>query len=181
MCAGSGWSWHFDQDKKHGRLQIKSIGAVKAGGKARVLGKVKTSQISCKNAQWYLSLTTDNGNGDARGPTHKGLCPRLGVESLVSVIEPGGRQTAIDNPRLYRRSAGQTVKLQQSLSNKKQGSNRYRKARRNLTKAKARLQRQRTDRQHKLSARLAKDYALIATEELNIKKMTKSAKGTCCP
>ena len=34
MCAGSGWSWHFGQDKKHGRLQFKSIGAVNVRGRA---------------------------------------------------------------------------------------------------------------------------------------------------
>ena len=178
MCGGSGWSWHFGEDKKHGRLQIKGIGGVKARGKARILGKAKTSQISFKNGQWYLSLTVET-EAVAREDRPTKVCALdWGVETLVSVIEPGGRQTTVDNPRFYRRSAEQIVKLQQSLSNKKRGSNRYRKAHRNLAKARARLQRQRTDRQHKLSARLAKDYALIATEELNIKKMTKSAKGT---
>ena len=147
-------------------------------GEERVLGKVKTSQISFKNAQWYLSLTVETEVMTREDRPSKACALDWGVETLVSVIEPGGRQTTVDNPRFYRRSAEQIVKLQQSLSNKKRGSNRYRKAHRNLAKARARLQRQRTDRQHKLSARLAKDYALIATEELNIKKMTKSAKGT---
>ena len=46
MCAGSGWSFHFgEKDNKHGTLFIRGIGHIKARGKARTMGVVKTSQV----------------------------------------------------------------------------------------------------------------------------------------
>lgn len=178
MCGGSGWSWQFGDEGRHGNLALKGIGAIKARGKARVLGKAKTSQVCFKNGSWYLSLTVEAELVARPDRPTKACALDWGVETLASVIEQDGTQREIANPRLYRRAVEQMTEKQQKLSNKTRGSNRYRKARHNLAKAKARLRRQRTDYQHKLSAQLAKDYALIATETLSIKNMTRSAKGT---
>ncbi len=59
MCGGSGWAFIPEANGKHGRLSINGIGRIKARGKARTLGKVKTSQVIHKHGQWFLSVTVE--------------------------------------------------------------------------------------------------------------------------
>ena len=68
--------------------------------------------------------------------------------------------------------------MEQAVSNKKKGSNRWKKACKKVSNAKTRLARQRQDSHHKIASDIASQYALISTEKLTIKNMTGSAKGT---
>src|SRR5699024_142672 len=44
---------------KHGRLFIKGVGHIKARGKCRIQGRIKTSQVQHKHGTWWLSLTIE--------------------------------------------------------------------------------------------------------------------------
>jgi putative transposase len=64
------------------------------------------------------------------------------------------------------------------LSRCKKGSNRRRKVRDRLALLQRRIANARSSYLHQVSARLAKTYAFIAVEKLQIKNMTGSARGT---
>jgi len=61
-----------------------------------------------------------------------------------------------------------------SLSRKQHGSNNYEKQRRRVAKYHADLRRKRRDFLHKLSAYYAREYDLVAVEDLNVKEMMES-------
>jgi putative transposase len=63
---------------------------------------------------------------------------------------------------------------QRSLSQKKHGSNNYEKQRRRVAECHADLRRKRRDFLHKLSAYYAREYDLVAVEDLNVKGMMES-------
>ncbi len=63
---------------------------------------------------------------------------------------------------------------QRAVSHKKKGSNRRRKAIRELAKLHEHIANQRKDNAHKVSRKLANQYGLIAFENLNIKGMVKN-------
>jgi len=94
------------------------------------------------------------------------------------LTEEDGTYRQVDNPRYYQTAKKELVELSQSISSKKRGSNRWRKACKNLSNAHSKIARKRDCDYHQLSHDIAKEYALVATEELTIKNMTKSAKGT---
>ncbi|WP_254824878.1 RNA-guided endonuclease InsQ/TnpB family protein [Haloglomus halophilum] len=63
---------------------------------------------------------------------------------------------------------------QRTLSRKEQGSNNYEKQRRRVAECHADLRRKRRDFLHKLSAYYAREYDLVAVEDLNVKGIMES-------
>jgi len=82
----------------------------------------------------------------------------------------------IDNPRYYRTSEDKLKSLQQELSRKKKGSNRYRKCVARLKAEHKHIANQRKDFQHKESKKLIDRYQVIALENLNPAHMSKRPK-----
>ena len=66
----------------------------------------------------------------------------------------------------------------QQLSRKKKGSNNRAKAKVKLAKINLKIANKRRDFLHKLSLQYAENQGIVAVEDLKIKNMTKSAKGT---
>jgi putative transposase len=177
MCGGSGWTFAPEASGKHGRLTINGVGRIKARGKARTLGKVKTSQVIHNHGQWFLSVTIEcEPERACKGQKACGY--DWGVEYLGTVTHENGEHYAIENPRYYRDSKESLLPLQQAVSRKNRGSNRWKRACKALTQARAKVSRQRHHDHHQLSHDLAKEYTLFATEKLTIRNMTRTAKGT---
>lgn len=82
------------------------------------------------------------------------------------------------NPHWYQHSKDKITVLQQAVSRKKRGSHRRKQAVRRLAKARAYQARKRLDFLHQKTCQLARENALVAMEDLAIKNMTRSAKGT---
>lgn len=102
-----------------------------------------------------------------------------GVEAFLSGITHSGESFEIANPRWWQQAKDEIIALQQAVSRKtNKRSNRRKKAVRRLANARAKWARKRMDWAHQQSAQLAKRFALVATEELSVKNMTRSAKGT---
>jgi len=129
---------------------------------------------------WELSLLVaiPLGNAEAWLPMEANEKPDIGIdvgiESFLTTSE--GEHFAPLNPG--RGCAGEKRSLQRSLSRKKKGSVRGRRARKRLAKHAAHEALARKDHAHKVSAMLVKRFRCIAVEDLTLKNMTRSAKGS---
>ena len=102
-----------------------------------------------------------------------------GVQTFLSDVTHTGEVENITNPRWWRQARDEIVALQQAVSRKgSKRSNRRTKAVHRLAAARARVARRRMDWAHQQTAALAGKYALVATEELTLGNMTRSASGT---
>lgn len=162
---------------RHGRLFLRGIGHIKARGQCRIQGRIKTSQIQHKHGHWWISLTVE---GDAQRPnTATRACAMdWGIAHLLTVVEENGQFEQVANPRYYRTGKAKQEQFHQAISRKKRGSNRWKRACKQLSTFKRKQASQRKDAQHKLSATIAATYTLVAMESLQIKNMSRSAKGT---
>lgn len=79
--------------------------------------------------------------------------------------------TKFDNPRFFVNNQRRLKLLQQSLSRKIKGSKNYLKARTKLAKFYEHIANCRKDYLHKISTQLVKEYDIICTETLQVKKM----------
>jgi putative transposase len=109
-------------------------------------------------------------------------------------VHPGTRVEALDhgvavftvtasgaliNPRLaLGRFDKRLTRLQRKLARQKKFSNNWRKTKKALNALHHRIARARRDFLHKLSTALSKHHALIVVEDLRLKNMTASARGT---
>lgn len=84
----------------------------------------------------------------------------------------------IGNPRFMRNEMPRIADLQRQQARKKRGSIRYRRLGALVTKVHERIGNLRLDFLHKETTRMVKACAVLATEELRIQNMSRSAKGT---
>lgn len=175
---GDGWSFVPGQDWKHGRLRIGGVGHIRCRGKARQGGRICASDLLYRNGQWWLSLTVEPEVIVRERTGHAAIGIDWGVEHLLTIASEDGQYRHVENPRWHRQAADEIARLQQAVSRKKRGSNRRKRAIQKLASARSKQARQRLEHQHQLSARLARENALIVMEELTVGNMTRSAKGT---
>lgn len=176
---GDGWRFTHEDGWRHGSLRLSGVGQIRARGQARQGGDIRASDILHRDGRWYLSLTVAVALPKRARHADGALAYDWGVETFLSGLTHTNETIQIDNPRWWQQEKDQTIRLQQAVSRKRnRRSNRRKKSVRRLAAARAKVARKRLDWAHQKTAVLAGKYALVATEELTLKNMTRSAAGT---
>lgn len=100
-----------------------------------------------------------------------------GVATLATTFD-GEAMEEIANPRFGAAQAAALARAQRKLARRKKRSRQYEKARRHLRALQHRLAARRRAHLHQVSARLVRDYGMIAVEDLSLRGLTASARGT---
>ncbi|MCY9665850.1 transposase [Paenibacillus alginolyticus] len=151
------------------QLLLSKIGDVRIRLHRQPQGRIKTCTIIVKNDNYYACFSCEVES--QRLPvSEKQIGIDLGVSQLA-VTSDGDR---IESPKFLRKSEDKLKRKQRAVSKKKHGSNRRRKAVRELAKLHEKVANQRRDYAHKESRKLVNEYGLIAFEDLNIQRMVKN-------
>ncbi len=145
------------------RLTLSKIGKVKIKLSRQIQGKVKTCQIKRELNKWFVIFTVETAI-EPLPKTGESVGLDMGVSAFVTLSDG----TQIDNFKYYESTQKKLRVAQRSISRKKKGSNRRRKAVLKLRKIHQKIKNQRNDFQHKVSTYLVKTYDLIAIEKLSI-------------
>lgn len=146
------------------------LGRLQAGS-ARIL----SATISQEAERWLVSFTCEverelpAGNGH-----HDTVAVDLGVLRLATLSSG----ETIAGPRSLRRAQKRLRRLQRALSRRTRGSARRGRARRSLARAHRRVANLRSDCLHKLTTRLAKSHGSVVVEDLCVRGMMRSARGS---
>lgn len=133
--------------------------------------KVLRMTVSCRAGRWYAALTVERADNPTPEPPKGGSVGiDLGVKELATLSDG----TVIRNPHALKSNLTRLRKAQRSLSRKRKGSNRRRKARVNVTRLHARVANLRRDLLDKTTTMLAHTYADIGIEDLNVADMVKN-------
>ena len=158
-----------------GALRIKGLPVMpfKANRNLPPIGNLAELRV-CRTArrlEAHLVFASDVDLPAAPNPPERPVGLNMGVHFQVGVSDgtliPGRRE-----------DLRRTKRLQRRVSRAKKGSNGRRRKVRALSKERQRQADQRKGAAHELSARLVKDYDFIAVEDLSIKQMTRSGRGT---
>lgn len=175
-----GWKFH-KQGIRGGTFRIgsgKDAMTIRARGQHRFGEDVKFNDLTImhKNGEWFASVTLKvpeaNCARDRKDNQYKGV--DFGTINWAT-FEDGEN---IENPRWLRNESPQLAKLQRSRDKKSKGSIRYKRLSKKINRLHERVSNLRKDFLHKETTKLVAKCQLIATEELDIKEMTKSAKNT---
>jgi putative transposase len=176
---GDGWRFTPGADWRHGTLRLSGIGHLRARGQARQSGDIRASDVLHRDGKWFLSLTLDIGTPQRERTGDAAMAFDWGVETFLTGVDHAGESLRLDNPRWWQAEKVRITELQQAVSRKKnKRSNRRRKAVQRLASARGKTARRRLDWAHKEATKLASRFALVATEELRIANMTRSAAAT---
>ena len=152
-------------------LRLPKIGRVHCMENAskRVDGaKVLRMSVSRHAGRWMASLTVERKDGPMPTPLKGGSVGiDLGVKQLATLSDG----TIIRNPRALDSNLRRLRREQKNLSRKRKGSNRRREARTRVARLHARVADLRRDLLDKTTTMLARAYADISIEDLNVAGM----------
>ena len=136
----------------------------------KVKGIIKSMTISLTpSGKYYVSILSKE-NYETIDKTDKVVGIDLGLKDFV--ITSDGKK--YKNHRYLKQYEKELATAQRHLSRKQHGSNSYEKQRRKVARIYEKISNCRTDRQHKVSLDLVRNYDIICLEDLNIKGMVKN-------
>lgn len=151
------------------KLKLSKIGDVKIKLHRPVEGKIKTCTIIQKNGKYYACLSAEVMRQQLP------LCAeQIGVDLGLRHLAITSEGETFDSPKYLRKSEKRLKQMQRSVSRKKRGSKRRKKAVHLLALLHEHVANQRKDYAHKVSRDLVDRFGLIVFENLNMLGMVKN-------
>lgn len=154
------------------RIQVSKVGRIRARIHRPVEGAVKTLTVKRRAGRWFALYICDVD------PKPLPFSPQaVGVDVGLSAFATLSDGTVIENPRYYAKAEARLRIAQRRVSRRKKGSRRRRKAVQLLQSVYARMNNQRADFHHNLSASLVRNNGLIAVEDLSLSGLRRGNAG----
>jgi putative transposase len=140
-------------------------------GRARIL----TASISREADRWFCSFTCEVNRTHSACNGHDDV---IGVDLGLLRLATMSNGEIVEGPRALQRSRHRLRRLARTVSRRLKGSARRRRAISKVARAHRRVANLRRDHLHKLTTELAKNHGQVVIEDLNVRGMMSSAKGT---
>jgi putative transposase len=161
-------------NRNHGEVLVPKAGWVRFRWSRPVCGDAKSFRVTRDRAgRWHVAFAVipDPVDGPGTGET-------VGIDRGVKVSAALSTGELLTVPALTAREASRLRRLQRRLARARRGSNRRGKVKTAIARLKAREAGRRKDWAEKVSTGIARRFDVIRVEDLSIKGMTRSAKGT---
>jgi putative transposase len=167
-------SHHVERlNRRFGRVWVPKVGWVRFPQSRPVPDGVKSYRVTRDRAgRWHIAFA--HIPDPITGP---GDCSVVGIDRGVIVATALSTGELLNVPGLTRGESKRLKALQQRLARRKRGSHRREKTKRAIAKLKARERDRRKDWVEKTTTDLARRFDVIRVEDLDIRKMTRSARG----
>lgn len=155
------------------RVKLPKVGWVRFRKHREMQGKIKMVSVVREGPEWYVSFACEG----CFALPNKGIEP-VGLDlGVASSITPSiGRP--INFPVATKGEQNRLKRLARQAARRKKGSKRQQRSYARIAKTRRHIARRRVDAAHKASRTFATTHQVIVIEDLNLKGMTKSAKGT---
>jgi putative transposase len=166
--------------RRWGEVRLPKFGPVRFRWTRPLGGTIRSATVSRSGGRWYISFCIEDGVTEA-APNGK---PPVGVDRGVAVTVATSDGELCDQEFVTRGEAVRLKRLQQRLSRslrvhgRSRRSGRREAVRAELARLNARIRDRRADFAARTAVRLVRDHGTVVVEDLRIKNMTASAKGT---
>jgi putative transposase len=169
----------FQVNQNDRRIKLPKLGSVSyRNGKGRhalrLPAKLKSVTVSREGKHWFASVLAEVEREDPKAVQGPAIGVDLGVAQAITTST--GEVLAVLG--MTKAEEHKKARLQRSLARKQKGSKNRSKARKQLAGFHARIARRRRDAIHKATTYLSKNHGRVVVEDLRVKGMTASAKGT---
>lgn len=154
----------------NGNLQLSKLGQLPIHLHRPLDGAIKQLIIKRQGTRWYAIFCVERQVYPA--PINRDLAVGIDVGLDKYAVLSDGK--SFDNPRFLRQTERKLKRAQKKLSLQKRDSANYKKQVIKIRRLHEKVANQRRDTLHKWSYHLAKDYSVIAVENLNIRNMVKN-------
>jgi transposase len=160
-------------NRRWAQVKVPGCGWVRFRLTRHELPRAKTFRVTFRNGQWHIAFAVIPEPIDAPGAGEV-----IGIDRGVKITAALSDGRKLNCPQLTVRERAQIRKHQRRAARAPKGSEKKTAEYAKVAKLKVREADRRKDWCEKTSTMLARSYGLIRFEKLNIKNMTRSAKGT---
>jgi len=160
-------------------LKLPKIGEVALRLSRPVMGKIKNATVKRESDGWYVSFCCEQDIS----PAQKHL-PSVGIDRGISesfVLSSDAKDKtplSFSLPLQCKEIRKRIQVLQRRLRKKKRFSKKWQQAQKEIRKLHAKISKIRHDFLHKASTFISKNHGYVVLEDLKIKNMSKSARGS---
>lgn len=179
---GNGFRIALGDGGRNGRIRLFGVGDMRMRGRVRTPGQVLKADVVKTVHGWRLNLVvaTDCAErAQAEGPA---IGLDWGVSDFATIAVENGGYAAVPNPRHLAFEAenlkAESRKLSAAARARRISGRALRRHRRSLARRHAKVAARRKDFLHKVTAQIVASHRMIVTEELTVRNMTASARGT---
>lgn len=164
-------------NRRHARIKLPKLGWVKLRASRSLAGEsLRSVTLTRIGRHWFVSVLVDDGRQAPE--THQAPGTAVGVDRGVATAIATSAGELIDRPFTTAGERRRVVALQRRLSRCAKRSANRDKIRAELAAVRARERRRRVDFYAQTARRLATANAVVVVDDLKIRNMTRSAKGT---
>ena len=160
-----------DQNNNH--IYLPKIGWVRYRNSRTIIGTIKNVTVTAKCGKWYVSIQTEY---EQEKPVHSGS--DIGIDMGIVRFATLSDGRYFEPINAFHSLKGRLAKLQRQLKRKTKGSNNWKKLVAKIGKLHHRIANIRKNFLHQISNTISKNHATVYVEDLQVKNMSKSAKGT---
>jgi putative transposase len=159
---------------RSGEIFLPKAGWVKMIDHRPIIGIIKNVTVSISGDHWYASIQVEREIDEPAVREGAELGGDLGIVHALALSDG----TIYDVPRMTDKEKRKEENLQRIISRRKKGSRNRAKAQRALRRYKAKLVLRRRDAKHKMTTDVVRRCAVLHLEDLKLKNLTASARGT---
>jgi len=164
----------FVVDDRHGRVRLPKLGWVRYRKSRSVSGTPKQLTISRQGGHWFVSIQTEQEVAAPVHPANSAVGLDVGVAKFAA-LSTGDTFAPVSSFRKYEKKL---AREQRRLARKVKYSHNWRKQKARIAKLHEKIARIRNDFLHKTSTTISKTHAMIVLEDLSVRSMSRSARGT---
>lgn len=161
-------------DQGNNRIFLPKLGWLRYRNSRAVLGEVRNVTVCRGGGKWFVSIQTQR-EVESRPPTSTSS---IGIDVGIARFATLSDGTPIEAVDCFKRHQQRLARYQRRMSRKVKFSKNWHKAKARVQKLHTRIANMRKDFLHKASTTISRCHAIVCIEDLQVRNMTKSAKGT---
>jgi len=167
-------SRQFEIDQANSRIKLPKLGWVRYRNSRDILGVAKNITVSQSGGKWFASIQTEHKVEQPVPAATSAIGIDMGVVRFATMSDG----THIEPLDSFKKHEQRLKKYQRRMCRKVKFSKNWHKARRKVQKIHTRIANARKDFLHKATTEISKNHAMVAIEDLQVRNMSKSSKGT---
>ena len=177
---GNGDSFHYPDKKQikldqgNRRIFLPKLGWLRYRKSRDVLGDVRNVTVSWSGGKWFVSIQTQR-ELEQPLPT---ATTAIGIDVGIARFATMSDEACIESLNSFKKHQQRLARYQRRMSRKVKFSNNWKKAKARVQKIHASIANARKDFLHKVTTTISKNHALVCIEDLQVRNMSGSAKGT---
>jgi len=165
----------FKLDEDNSRLFLPKLGWIRYRNSRKILGEVRNVTVSSRAGRWFVSIQMQHEVAEQQVNESTSA---IGVDVGITRFATFSNGNYIAPVSSFNKHERALAKYQRRMSHKTKYSKNWHKAKAKVQQVHYRIANARRDFLHKSTTTISKNHALVCIEDLQIRNMTKSSKGT---